>query len=236
MSTHLANLGLTGEFFPAVDGRALADSAVEAVYDEAAAKKTEWGALTRGEIGCALSHRKVWQALLASGESGWLVLKDDAVLAEDVPHWLGMLADLIRDGDVVPFVPTDRNPYLFRQQRLQAGRRLIYANQACIAATVYYVTPLAADRLLSASMPIWFPIDCWYSKPGFLGVTPIRAVWPAAALPRGEAQAPSTIGFRAAHAGKAARGKYRHGALRAAFRQLRLWLKNSFFNRPVRFD
>ena len=236
MSQHLVELGLEGEFFAAVDGRSLEESEVARVYDVSAAETTEWGALTRGEIGCAMSHRKVWQALVESGEAGWLVLEDDAVLAADVPEWLSKLPSLVRNGDVVPFVQTDRNRYHFRRVKVSPGRELVYANQAFVTATAYYITPLAAMRLLNASMPIWFPIDCWYSSPGFKGVTAIRVVWPAAVHARGEAQAPSTIGRRAAHDEKSKHLNSQGGMARYAVRKVRLWLKNRFFNRPVRFD
>lgn len=232
MAAHLATIGLHGEFFPASDGRQMAQTDVEAIYDEQRATTTEWGTLTRGEIGCALSHRRVWQALLDSGDAGWLVLEDDAVLAPDVPQWLAKLSELTRDGDVVPFVFTSPTPYYFRQLKL-AKRRLVFPNQSFIAATAYYITPLAAQRLLVASDPIWFPIDCWYSTPGFRGITPIRAIWPAAVNPREANVQGSTIGHRQAHKRKASIQK---NWLRQKISNLRRYLKNRFLIKPVRFD
>lgn len=233
IAVHLAELGLRGEFFVATDGRRLSEAEIADVYDEQGAERTEWGKLTRGEIGCALSHRAVWQALVDSGESGWLVMEDDAVLAPDVPKWLGQLPGIARDGDVVALVPTSPTPYCFRQVKL-GPRRVVYPNQAFVTATAYYITPLAASRLIQASLPITFPIDCWYSSPGFKGVTTIRAIWPAAVRPSDETLDASTIGVRQAHLriGVSAKKSW----LREKVSHFRRYLKNTFFNTPIRFD
>ena len=232
MTAHLMELGLQAEFFPAIDGRLLSEAELAAVYDQKKASNTPYGALTRGEVGCALSHRAVWQALLDSGDTGCLVLEDDAQLASDVPEWLVELAELAVDGDVIPFVGTSLTPYYFRRLALK-NRWLVYPNQAFIAATAYYITPLAAKRLLQASHPIFFPIDFWYEQPGFKGVTPIRAVWPAAVKPRDESLEASTIGFRASAASKKENGK--KSCVRQKISQIRRYIKNRFFVKPVRF-
>lgn len=232
MARHLAELGLVGEFFPAIDGRKMSDEEIAAVYDAARARTTKWGELTRGEIGCALSHRSLWQALVDSGDCGWLILEDDALLAPDVPQWLARLPEVIADGEVVPFVYTTPTPFRFRQFSL-GKRRIVYPNQSFYAATAYFITRGAAQRLLKASSPLWFPIDCWYCTPGFKGVTPIRAIWPEAVVPRDKSLEASTIGARDAHAGKPEICK---SWLRGRLSAIRRYLKNSYFVRPIRFD
>lgn len=234
MEAHLHQLRLMPTFFDAIDGRKLTEEAIAAVYDHERAKTTHWGELTRGEIGCALSHRSVWENLIASGDSGWLVLEDDAVLAPDVPSWLGKLPGLVRDGDVVPFVYTNMMPYWFKRKTL-GDRWLVYVNQGFYRATAYYVTPLAARRLLKASMPLWFPIDFWYGTPGYKGVTPIRAVWPAAVTARDEDIESSTIGLRQALEAKRSDSK-RKGWFRRHISFARRYLKNRFILRPVRME
>jgi glycosyl transferase family 25 len=232
IEAHLAGLGLKGCAFSAIDGRKLSTDEVAAVYDAKRAESTEWGALTRGEIGCALSHRAIWRELIDSGDRGWLVIEDDILLAPDVPDWLGKLADLANDGDVIPFVKTSSTPYFFHRAKLDS-RWLVYPNQSFIGATAYYITPLAAQRLLQASTPIWFPIDCWYSSPGFKGVTSVRAVWPEAVSLCDDTVEASTIGHRQAHTPKIHKQK---NWLRKNISNARRYLKNRFFNTPVRSD
>lgn len=232
---HLETLGLTGEVFSAIDGRQLTEYEVAVVYDAQRAKTTEWGELTRGEIGCALSHRAVWQKLIDSHDTGWLIVEDDAVLPTDLPNWLQRLSGLARDGDVIPFVKTSPTPYFFRKVKLDS-RWLVYPNQSFIAATAYYITPLAAHRLLEASTPIWFPIDCWYSTPGFKGVTPVRAVWPEAVAVFDERVEASTIGFREAHDLNRRKESAPRSYLRQQYGKFRRYIKNRFIVKPVRFD
>jgi glycosyl transferase family 25 len=235
ITRHLATLGLNGEVFPAIDGRQLSEDEIGAVYDAKRAATTEWGQLTRGEIGCALSHRAIWKSLIDSGDSGWLVIEDDIVLAPDVPEWLAQLSELAQDGDVVPFVKTSPTPYYFRRVKL-ASRWLVYPNQSFIGATAYYITPLAARRLLEASTPIWFPTDCWYSSPGFKGVTPVRAVWPEAVGLTDESIEGSVIGFRQAQDQAKRKKSAQRGYLRQQYGKFRRYIKNSFLVKPVRFD
>ncbi|KXB31531.1 hypothetical protein AT959_07700 [Dechloromonas denitrificans] len=232
---HLETLGLMGEVFSAIDGRQLPEDEIAAVYNAERAKTTEWGELTRGEIGCALSHRAIWQKLIDSHDAGWLIIEDDAVLPTDLPIWLQRLSELARNGDVIPLVKTSPTPYFFRKVKLDS-RWLVYPNQSFIAATAYYITPLAARRLLEASTPIWFPIDCWYSTPGFKGVTPVRAVWPEAVGVLDESVEASTIGFREAHDLSRRKAPVQRGYLRQQYGRFRRYIKNRFIVKPVRFD
>lgn len=62
----------------AVDGRALPKEAVDAVYLRRSLLAPRYPfALTVGEVGCFLSHRKAWQAILDTGLEAGLVIEDD---------------------------------------------------------------------------------------------------------------------------------------------------------------
>lgn len=235
MAAQLDGLGLAHEFFRAVDGRALSEDEVAVCYSPTRAATTGWKELSRGEIGCALSHQGVWQALVDSGDAGWVVLEDDAVLAPEAPAVMAALPSLARDGDVLLLVPGPEQSYAFRQQSLPSGHRLAYVNQLQFLATGYYITPLAARRLLAATRPLWCPIDWWYSSPGLKGVTPIRIVLPAVVRPRPEEQNPSEIGGRETkRARPATRRGWRPGWYES-YRRWRIRIKNRYLRRPVRF-
>jgi GR25 family glycosyltransferase involved in LPS biosynthesis len=77
MERQLAGPGIAYEFVRAVDGH---DEAVDHECDDALAER-EWGvALNRGEKGCALSHRLIYERMLDEDIPIALVLEDDAVL------------------------------------------------------------------------------------------------------------------------------------------------------------
>lgn len=233
MAEVLKQQGLQGEFFPAVDGRLLSDQAVEQVYRADLAKTTNWGELNRGEIGCALSHRGVWQELAASDDAGWVVLEDDVVLVPEFTQVVSELVPKVTDGDVILFSFGPSELYAFGQEKLPFGRRLAWVNQALYTACGYYVTPLAAKRLLGESMPIWFPIDFWYSTPGFKGVTPIKIISPPLLRQLDATHCPSDIGGRVVQL--AGSQEKKRNVLRKLWRKLRVKIKNKYLVTPEGF-
>lgn len=233
ITRHLGRLQMEFEFFDAVDGRALGEEQVRAVYDEEAARKTFWGPLNRGEIGCALSHIGVWRIIVEQQLSHALVLEDDAVLDAATPDILEALPGLMQPDDVVVLVKTNRNTFFFRQAPLPAGRRLVYVNQPLYTATGYVLGPGAASRLIDRALPLRAPIDFWYHDVGFRGTTPIRAVVPELVSQLTDPLIPSQIGGRERHLGAPSSSKERT-RLRASVRRLRLMVKNKFLNWPER--
>lgn len=70
MTEHLDALGLPHEFYSAVDGLTLAE--------EQFLKNGGGVGLTRGEVGCWLSHLAVWRKVANDGVDCALILEDDA--------------------------------------------------------------------------------------------------------------------------------------------------------------
>ena len=61
----------------AVDGRALSTEELQAAYTRRSLHAPRYPfALSVGEIGCFLSHRKAWQAILDAGLDAGLVIED----------------------------------------------------------------------------------------------------------------------------------------------------------------
>lgn len=73
--------GLEWQFWPGVDGRLLDEDAVRAVYDDAGAVRHFGRSLIAGEIGLALSHRGIYDAVLQHDWRRVLILEDDVHLA-----------------------------------------------------------------------------------------------------------------------------------------------------------
>ena len=232
MASHLRQLGLDYQFFDAVDGRTLSDDEVRQVYDEERARRTFYGPLNRGEIGCALSHVAVWERIVADNTLA-LVLEDDTVLDPATPEILAALPGLINPQDVVVLVKTNDNTFYFRQRELPRGRRLVYVNQPFYGALGYVMTPGAARRFIARAKPLCAPIDFWYDDIGFRGIAPIRAVHPELVSHPLAAVLQTQIGGRERHL-RAPDGRAKERSpLRAAWRSLRLKLKNRFFNWPA---
>jgi len=74
----LNELGLPYELSFGVDGRAGCTSEMEARIDRAAAERRRRRPLTDAEFSCALSHRQIYERIVAHHEPGCIVLEDDA--------------------------------------------------------------------------------------------------------------------------------------------------------------
>lgn len=80
MEAQLRELGLEAEFVEAIDGYDLPAS-LSALYDEALAVRRNGKALAPGELGCALSHRAVYERMINEDIPLALVLEDDVALS-----------------------------------------------------------------------------------------------------------------------------------------------------------
>ena len=66
------------EVIEAIDGRALPAGEIDAVYSRNRLHAPRYPfPLGLGEVGCFLSHRKVWQAIVDSGLEAGLIIEDD---------------------------------------------------------------------------------------------------------------------------------------------------------------
>lgn len=89
----------------AVDGATLSDTEIAAVYAPQGLLLPRYPfGISKGEIGCFLSHRKAWQAIVDSGADAGLVFEDDAVIDPVVfPQALAAALGWMGRGDMVEF-------------------------------------------------------------------------------------------------------------------------------------
>ncbi|MGE4314153.1 MAG: glycosyltransferase family 25 protein [Pseudobdellovibrionaceae bacterium] len=162
MEEQARKLGLELTFIEAVDGYALDDAEISAVYEASKRLRIYGRAMTRGEIGCYLSHRKTYEMMVAQKLPRALILEDDVVLEDNLPDCLDMIAGCSVQWDVLRF--------LYRKKIEKRGYRKVYPFQDGTHALVrlpnapggtyaYMVTLQAAERLLSLTQKIWMPID-----------------------------------------------------------------------------
>ena len=88
----LGRLGLEHEFFPAVDGAALTEADL-VNYDRKARLKAFGCDLLPNELGCYLSHYRIYQKIVAENIPRALILEDDVEIADDLPAILEALAE-----------------------------------------------------------------------------------------------------------------------------------------------
>ena len=96
----LGELGLDHEFFPAADGAALTEADL-VNYDRKARLEAFGCDLLPNELGCYLSHYRIYQKIIAENIPRALVLEDDIEIADGLPAILEALADAPADWELV---------------------------------------------------------------------------------------------------------------------------------------
>ena len=150
MEFRLAALGLDYSRFSAIDGRAEWDRIKQSV-NLSAFRRNVGREVLPGEIGCYVSHLKVWQALLDSDHEVALVLEDDVVFHED---FLPALAELLATREHWDMVKLNR----IRAKQPVLRRKLGgYALNAYLGAFTGMGAYLVTRRFAEAQMPAMWP-------------------------------------------------------------------------------
>ena len=101
MQTTLEELGISFEFFNAIDGRLLTKAQINKVYDEQKVINTINRSLHKTEIGCALSHFMIYKMMLSTGIEEAVILEDDVVISKDFVQIIKLFYQLPKDWDWV---------------------------------------------------------------------------------------------------------------------------------------
>ena len=133
----LIALDIPFEKVDAIDGSELEGKWLADVYDERRALTRIGRPLSRGEIGNALSHRKVWQMILDRNLASALVLEEDAII--DLPFRSFLrIAHAIPDEVGFPSLYTQAG-YVFRRPTTRLGEFKLHAAALGLTRTVGYV-------------------------------------------------------------------------------------------------
>lgn len=146
------------EFIKAIDGRLLSDAERRSSFDLNKSMNLYGKALNAGEIGCALSHRKVYETLLANPVLDYaLVLEDDISVIRDLNALdLSGIDKVMRSKK--PRVMMLSGDYCYYKKK--AITRLYSA----VGAYAYIVNRAAAKLILSITPPCYVADDWLYFK------------------------------------------------------------------------
>jgi glycosyl transferase family 25 len=177
----LDRLGLAPTFVEAVDGRKLSEAQIAALVDEPGRLKRAPQPLTKGEVGCYLSHLAVLETMVAQDIPQALVMEDDLLAGEALPAVLEAIAakdlppyEMIKLGISEP----QTKPFTAIMP-LAAGAELVRHHNVVNSNLAYVITSAGAERFLGYGRPIRYPVDVamnrsWRHGLDILGVRP----WP----------------------------------------------------------
>jgi glycosyl transferase family 25 len=154
------NAGLPYEVVDAVDGRSLT-TAERHRYSQIRARYAYGRALTEGDVGCVLSHLRLFQRMLDDDVPEALIVEDDVGPAPGLTALLEARAAFPSDAGVVTlcslFGSSGPRPI---DDEVIAGRfRVCTYDRTPFGTQCYLVTQAAARRVLDVAYPIRMPID-----------------------------------------------------------------------------
>ena len=177
----LTRLGLTPTFFPAVDGRKLSDAEISAIVDEPGRLRRAPKALSKGEVGCYLSHLGVLEKIVAENIPQALVMEDDLLAGDELPGVLSAIADLtLPPYEMIKLGISEPQTKAFTPiMPLAADTSLVRHHNVVNSNLAYVITQAGASRFLSYGRPIRYPVDvamnrAWRHGLDILGARP----WP----------------------------------------------------------
>jgi glycosyl transferase, family 25 len=157
----LSGLGLPFEFVDAADGRDLSPQETLASCNSSEAVRLLGRDLTPGEIGCSLSHLRLYHRLVDSGLEDAVILEDDVI-----PD--AAFSELLRNRDRLP----DRCELLHFHTGLPRvpssiwGARTMNERHRCVRLTIpmsgcfgYLIRRSGAEKLLKLGEPVRMPAD-----------------------------------------------------------------------------
>jgi GR25 family glycosyltransferase involved in LPS biosynthesis len=172
-----SNVPLPCVSLSAVDGTAMTAEAVDGIYKRQIHDPRYPHVLRRGEIGCFLSHRKAWQAIVDQKLDAALILEDDVTFDADCfSEAINFVTENMVAGDYVQFQVRDVDsswPVVVRDEK----HSLIQPRPAPLRTTAQIVTRAAAQRLLELTTSIDRPVDAFLQLTWVTGV-PIKVVLP----------------------------------------------------------
>ncbi len=151
-------LGLDFEIVRAIDGGLLSESEIEAIADMPVVSKVrDW--LTNRMLATSLSHKKVYETILAQGVDVACVLEDDVQLYPEFVHVLNHLKSSLNGPEVallhyISFRPLGLSTV--NALDLSLVRKLMFpmALDGVGSAAAYVITREAAESLVQNLLPL----------------------------------------------------------------------------------
>lgn len=172
IAARLDKLGMEYEFVDGIDLRG-ADISSHPDYDGARRRLFFGCDLQPGELGCLLSHRKVYQIMVSRHIPHALVLEDDAGLEDELPDVVRTLTDSPVAWDLIRFLDK-KKVYRKKCRRIgmiDATHELTRLPTNSGGAYGYLLNQRAAARLLELMGKNWLQNDVLHSRAWFTGLT-----------------------------------------------------------------
>lgn len=147
--------GLTPEIISAVNGRTLSEDELGNLVDPLLSQ-----GLTSSEIGCSLSHLKIYNKMIEENIPLALVLEDDAQLDESIGEVLDYIERLNSNKPSVTILGEVRKYIKLGKGRINEKYSIVNVTQASLA-HCYVINLDGARKLAHFLTPVWLEADRW---------------------------------------------------------------------------
>jgi glycosyl transferase family 25 len=156
MRKQLRALHLPFQRIEAVDGSVLT-SEERGLYSKANALQYSRRELTPGEIGCALSHARMWERMIREKIREVLIFEDDVLIGDALPRILAKRSRLPKDWEMINFsTDAPQEPFgRFLTDIYRASRHKDWADRS----SAYLLRLRGARKLLQHVYPIGHTAD-----------------------------------------------------------------------------
>jgi len=160
------NLGVKFDYIDAVYGKDLSQGEVDNVYDESLSQKVLGRGLSRGELGCALSHLSIYQKMVDEQVETALVLEDDVDISSEIHDVFNALQSFPEDWEVMLLgyysdTATERVSMssLWGKSAVTSSHQAVRLVEVAFGTHGYLINLRGAKRMLNTLDKVVKPID-----------------------------------------------------------------------------
>jgi GR25 family glycosyltransferase involved in LPS biosynthesis len=164
MDALLKSLNLEYERIPAIDGSKLTEQEIKANYSPFWFGLFHGRQISRGELGCAMSHRLAYQRIVAEQLPEALICEDDIELAAELPRILNKISEAAKDFDVVQlYFSRTKTPKTIKIADLENFE--LHRFQGTHASAIAYLTRQSAAKRFLRSTRVVLTADkfSWFA-------------------------------------------------------------------------
>ena len=152
------NIGFTR--VEGVLGQDLSEDEIKQHYCPALNAKKYHTALTKGQIGCYLSHRKVWQLIAEGDDDFGIIMEDDFVLPGNLPKAIDCIKNIDFSWDLIKLAAyQSRERKVAFEQALNDDFNIIVHAKPMSGGAATALTKVAARKLLAGTNKFGRPCD-----------------------------------------------------------------------------
>jgi len=167
---HMINIckkyGLKPIIISAIDGKSLTDNELKEITLKQESIKTIGRELTNSEIGCALSHKLIYEKIIAENIENALILEDDVKFELSLNHMISKITNLPNNCDLMllghhSYISREKKtPYnLWFKKKIDTNLIVRRPIELVCGAYGYYLTNRGAKKLLKKINKFILPLD-----------------------------------------------------------------------------